>query len=210
MVKLRIAVGALVALGFCACGISLMPSRDTWYTQNYFLLQDYERQVYKDLTPAGKAEFQKLYWSARIPAIKEEYRLRMDFISRTFQAENRGQPWNTDRARIYLLNGSPATIDYRQNNDWVTRTTSGASSVTSRSGEDVSATSVEVWTYPYGPFFVYYGFAFDAPNKWKAVQIGMGDVRHLSELEVGNRRLTFGPADEEDYKKRLEALKAVK
>jgi len=210
MTKMKIAAGALVVLGLCACGISLMPSRDAWYTQHYFLLQDYERQAYKDLTPMGKAEFQKLYWSARVPAAKEEYARRMSFITRTFQAENRGQPWNTDRARIYLLNGSPATIDYRQNNDWGTRTGTGATSMTSRSGEDVSATSIEVWTYPYGPYFVYYGFAFEAPNKWKATQISMGDVRHLSELEVGNRRLTFGPADEQDYKNRLEALKAVK
>lgn len=206
----KIATLALAALCFCACGISLMPSRDTWYTQHYFLLQDYERQAYKGLTPAGRSEFQKLYWEARAPIVKEEYDRRIDFIGRNFQAENRGQPWNTDRARIYLLNGSPASIDYWQNNDWAMSVGSNPTRSTSRSGEDVSGTSVEVWTYPYGPYFVYYGFAFQPPNKWKAIQIGMGEVRHLSELERGNRRLTFGPADEAGYKNRLEALKGVK
>ncbi len=210
MTAIKTVAATLVILGLCACGMSLMPSHDAWYTQHFFILQDFERQAYKGLTPAGKLEFQKMYWEARIPAVKAEFDARMNFITKTFQAENRNQPWNTDRARIYLLNGSPATIDYRQNNDWVTRTGLSTSTTTSRSGEDVSATSIEVWTYPYGPYFVLYAFAFEAPNKWKAVQTSMADVRYVGELERGNRQLTFGPADEENYKKRLEALKDVK
>lgn len=210
MSTLKIAAGALAVLCLCACGMSLMPSRDAWYTQHFFILQDYERQAYKDLTPAGKLEFQKVYWEARIPAVKAEYDARISFITKNFQAENRLQPWNTDRARIYLLNGSPASIDYRQNDDWGTRTGFTASSSTSRSGEDVSGTSIEVWTYPYGPYFVLYAFKFEPPNKWTAVQTSMTDVRYIGELERGNRRLTFGPADEEAYRTRLEALKDVK
>ncbi len=101
----------LFVLGIAAGIVDALPKKDTWYTRHYFLMQDYERKAYKGLSDNGRLEFQKVYWEFRSPAVKEEFDRRMAYILPTFKNENSSQPWNTDRARIYLLNGRPARLD---------------------------------------------------------------------------------------------------
>ena len=198
----------------CACGVQMIPTHDDWYAMHYFLMQDYERQAYKELTDNGRLEFQKVYWESRPPRVKEEFDLRMEFITQNYKNENSAQPWNTDRARIYLLNGRPAGIEFKQNDAWPTGvviTSAAAAGVTEdRSNEDIQARTLEVWSYPYGNYIVLYGFTFQQPNKWRQAQISTGGARYLQALERESRTEFWSPANEEAYKARLEELKAIK
>lgn len=195
-----------------ACSMAMMPSKDPWYAQHYFVMQDYERNNYRSLTEAGKLEFQKLFWEARPVEAKKVFDSRMAFIEINFKRENFEQPWNTDRARVYLLNGKPAHVDQRQNDSWGMQVPVGVpGGVTAeRAGEDVGASTVEVWSYPFENQVVEYGFLFQPPNKWKQAQGGARESRYIGGLEVQNRIGVFGVADEDQYKQKLEALKAVK
>ncbi len=142
----KILVLGLFVLGTAAGVVNALPKKDTWYTQHYFLMQDYERKVYKGLSANGKLEFQKVYWEFRSPAVKEEFDRRMAYIEPTFKNENSAQPWNTDRARIYLLNGRPAGVEQRQNDYWSGQVTPlGAQSNVNqdRTGEDIQGRTLE-------------------------------------------------------------------
>jgi GWxTD domain-containing protein len=210
-IKKSIILG-LIVIGASAGVVNALP-RNQWYTQHYFLMQDYERKAYKALSAKGRLEFEKLYWESRSPAAKEEFDRRMVFIAQNYKGENSAQPWNTDRARIYLLNGRPAGIESTQNNTWVTPvnpfgTTSGATQ--DRSAEDIQANTLEVWSYPYGKYIVTYGFLFQPPNKWRQAQITAGGGRYVEGLESQNRIQVWGPINEEAYKARLEELKSIK
>jgi GWxTD domain-containing protein len=203
----------LVVLWAVAGAAKALPSKDHWYAQHYFLLQDYERKAYKALSANGRRAFQKLYWESRSQAAKEEFDRRMVFIAQNYKSENSSQPWNTERARIYLLNGRPAGIDLRQNNDWVGSVafSGGAAGVTQdRSNEDIQANTLEVWSYSYGKYVVMYGFTFQAPNKWRQAQISAAGGRYLEGLEKQNRTQVWGPTDEEAYKARLDELKTIR
>jgi GWxTD domain-containing protein len=208
----------LVVLGFlcfllAACGIQLSPSKDAWYAQHYFIMQDFERTAYKSLSPAAKLEFQALFWEVRAPVSKQEFEKRIDYITSNFKKENFKQPWNTDRARVFLLNGNPAQIDYKQNNDWAMRVVAGGGNPTitdDRSGEDVGANLAEVWTFPYDKFLINYIFSFSKPNSWVLNPATFQGNRYLGELELQNKLQTYGIVDEKQYKEKLEALKAIK
>ena len=198
----------LISFGLVADLASDLPKKDVWYTQHYFLMQDYERKAYKNLSANGRLEFQKLYWEARPSAAKEEFDLRMAYIMPKFKNENSAQPWNTDRARVYLLNGRPADILWIQD---------GANNATVRFaaprdywGEDIDAKTREVWTYPFEPQVVKYHFSSSPPNKWVQVQPSASEGRYLQALELRSRTQTWGPTDEEGYKAKLERLKAIK
>ncbi len=202
---------AATALGAAGCAMNALPAHDNWYAQHYFLMQDYERSAYKDLAPAARQQFQALFWSSRAPAAKGEFDARMQFIQSQFKGENSGQPWNTDRARVYLLNGRPAGFERRVNDAWGTQINNAAGNTSQeRSGEDIQAATVEVWNYKYNQFVVSYAFTFQAPNKWKQTQSSFGGSRYIGELETLNRTTVFGVGDEGAYKKALEELKAVK
>jgi len=194
-----------------ACGVGMLPSKDPWYAKHYFIMQDFEREAYKSLTPQGRLDFQKLFWEARQPVAKEQFDTRIAFIERVYKTENHTQPWNTDRARVYLLNGPPASIDYRQNNDWMTKAImnsgqTGSRDVSDRSNEDIQANIAEVWVYPYEKYFVYYIFTFSPPSSWKLNPSTFQNNQYLQALENLNKDLTFGIVDLEDYKAKLEAL----
>jgi GWxTD domain-containing protein len=209
----KYAVLAMGAFALGACALSLAPSGDSWYAQHYFIMQKYEQDLYKGLTPNGRLEFQKLFWDARSELEKKDFQTRMAYIEQQFRKENSAQPWNTDRARVYLLAGPPASIEYRQNDNWVTQIAqgAGAAGVNDRSGEDIQATTYEVWTYPFGQYFVYYSFAFQPPNKWKAAAMASsGGSRVFGQFEIQNKVEYWGPGDIEGYKAKLEALKTVK
>ncbi|HAR36258.1 MAG TPA: hypothetical protein DCR87_05020 [Acidobacteria bacterium] len=201
----------LVFVFSAACGVGMLPSKDSWYAKHYFIMHDFEREAYKKLTDAGRLQFQTLFWEARQPVAKENFDTRIAYIERVFKTENRSQPWNTDRARVYLLNGSPASIDYRQNTDWVTNTVnqpgrSGTQQISDRSNEDIQANTAEIWVYPYDKYFVYYIFTFSPPNTWKLNPSTYQNNQYLQALENLNKDLTYGIVDEAAYKAKLEAL----
>ncbi|MBC7364314.1 MAG: GWxTD domain-containing protein [Candidatus Aminicenantes bacterium] len=205
----------VLLLGFIilasACGINSLPSKDPWYAKHYYIMHDYERETYKHLTPEGKLEFQKLFWEARQPVAKEQFDNRMSYIEKVYKTENHAQPWNTDRGRVYLLNGPPASIDYKQNTDWVMQAIeggriTGAQGGMDRTKEDIQANLAEIWVYPYKSFFVYYVFTFSPPNTWKLNPSTFQNNRYLEQLENMNKDLTFALKDEEDYKAKLSAL----
>jgi len=194
-----------------ACGINSLPSNDPWYAKHYYIMHDYERDTYKHLTPEGRLEFQKLFWEARQPIAKEQFESRLSYIEKVYKTENHTQPWNTDRARVYLLHGPPASIDYKQNTDWVMQAVeasgiTGAQGGMDRSKEDIQANLAEIWVYPYKSFFVYYVFTFSPPNTWKLNPSTFQNNRYLEQLENMNKDLAFPLKDEEDYKAKLSAL----
>lgn len=201
---------AFVALG--GCGMKLIPSSDQWYMQHYIIMQDFERETYKDLTEGGKMEFQALFWEARRPESREEFDKRMEFVMKQFKRENSAHPWNTDRGRIYLLNGSPASIDFKQTDDWgisIVRQPDQAG-ISDRSNENIQARTAEGWTYQYQKALIYYIFTYSAPKAWELRQTSFEGNRYLGEFENLNRELTFGVIDLDAYKKALEGLKSIK
>ncbi len=210
MKKWLILVLALAGAG--ACSMAMMPSKDPWYAQHYFIMQDFERSTYRSLSEAGRLEFQKLFWEARPVEAKKEFDARMDFIDKNFKRENFEQPWNTDRARVFLLNGKPAHVDQRQNENWAMgmRTGVPGAVTTERAGEDVGASTAEVWSYPFENQIVEYGFVFQPPNKWQQTQISAAASRYMGGLERQNKLAVYGVRDEGGYKQKLEALKAIK
>ena len=198
----------LVILGPAADLVNALPKKDVWYTQHYFLMQDYERKVYKNLSANGKLEFQKLFWEARPPEAKEEFDLRMSYIMPKFKDENSAQPWNTDRARIYLLNGRPADIVWAQDsgNNAAVRFNQPSDTV----GENIEGKTREVWTYPFEPQLVKYHFSSSPTNKWVQAQPSASEGRYIQALELRSRTQTWGPTNEETYKAELDRLKAIK
>jgi GWxTD domain-containing protein len=200
-------------LSLISCGIGLMPSKDAWYAQHYFIMQDFEREAYKGLSPAAKLEFQNLFWEARSAESKKEFDKRIAFIAKAFKKENARQPWNTDKGRIYLLNGDPNQIDYRQNTDWAMRVREGAGisgSTDDRTGEDIQANTAEVWIYRYDKYIVNYVFTFKSPNQWHLDQTSFSGNRYYGALETQSREITYGLGDIDQYKKKLENLKSIK
>ena len=196
-----------------ACGVQMMPSRDPWYMEHYILMQDFERDVYKDLTDEGKTSFQALFWEARSPQSRELFTQRRDFVIDRFKAENSATPWNTDRARIYLLNGSPSSVDYKQTDSWGMQAQEQAAGgggvsgiIQDRSGEDVQARSAEIWTYQYGQNLIQYVFRYSPPKEWKLATGNFEGNRYLGDFENENRTNYFGIVDLNDYKASLENL----
>ena len=198
----------LVILGPAAVIASALPKKDVWYAQHYFLMQDYERKAYKDLSVNGRLEFQRLFWEARPPAAKEEFDLRMDYIMPKFKDENSVQPWNTDRARIYLLNGRPADVVWIQDggNNAAVRFNQPSDNI----GENIEGKTREVWTYPFEPQLVKYRFSSSPTNKWVQIQPSASEGRYIQALELRSRTKTWGPIDEGAYKAKLDKLKAIK
>jgi GWxTD domain-containing protein len=201
---------ALVLVG---CGVNSLPSKDSWYAQHYFIMQDFERTVYRGLSENGRLEFHKVFWAERTPAAKAEFDKRVAYCEETFRRENAKQPWNTDRARIYLLNGRPASVEFSQNDNWAMQMggvpSTGAAGVDARAGEDIQANTLEVWSYPFEQYLLVYGFSFQAPNKWRAVTMTAGGSRFIGDLEKTNRTGIWGPKDPESYARKLEELKTI-
>jgi len=202
---------ALVCIMLVGCGISLIPSKDEWYGKHYYIMQDYEWKIYKSLSAAGKLEFQKLFWEARSPQSKKEFDQRVGYCMQTYKRENSKQPFNVDRAHIYLLNGRPDQIEYSQNDSWAT--TTGAANfmgVNDRTNEDVSANTAEIWTYRYDKFLIQYVFVFQSPSTWKMNQAVFSGNRYVGAFELQNKEDFFGPTNEAAYEAKLEEIKKIK
>ncbi len=205
--------GLAILIAFASCGINTMPSKDAWYAQHYFIMQDFEREAYKDMSPQARLEFQKFFWEARDLESKLEFDKRIEYIMKTYKRDNSKQPWNCDRARIYLLNGSPVSIDSKQTDNWamsVQQGVSGGNVRTDRSDEDISATTAEIWTYPYDKYFVQYAFAFKPPNEWRLDPAAFSGNRYIGALETLNKEVTFGILKMDQYRRQLDELKKLK
>ena len=209
LISAALLLGAAAA--FISCGIATMPTGDEWYTKHYYVMQDFERHAYKKLTPDARLEFQKLFWEARDPKSKSVFDERMSYVLKTYKRDNARQPWNCDRARIYLLNGPPNDVDSTQNVNWAMSVqqaaTTGVASTGGRNNEDISAVTQEVWTYRWDIYLVRYVFTFQPPNDWR---YSSGTGRYLGELEDWSKLNTFGIRDRANYELRLEALKSIK
>ncbi len=199
---------ALVLLA--SCGINMMPTKDVWYTQHYSIMQDFERTIYRTLSETGKKEFQDLFWAARDPASRTIFQERLSYIMNAYKRENSRQPWNTDRGRIYILNGPPAAIDIDQNTDWGAQFKQSADYAAGRDNEDVQAYRAEVWTYSIQKQYVKYIFAFIAPNEWKMSPAVIAGNQYIGALENYSKMVTFGTLNPETYQRDLEALEKKK
>ena len=212
MKKLRFVwLAAAVLLAFSSCGINTMPSHDEWYTKHYYIMQDFERQTYKELSPAARLEFQTAFWEARDPKSKKIFDERMLYVMKTYKRDNYNQPWNCDRARIYLLNGPPNDVEVKQNASWAMGVQQGVGagvSTTSgdRTNEDISANTSEFWIYRWDIYLVSYVFTFRPPNEWR---YSSGTGRYLGALEEWSKENTYGVLNESDYKLKLDGLKSI-
>jgi GWxTD domain-containing protein len=207
--RVLVALGAVLigVLALAAPGVSAIP-KDAWYTQHYVIMQDFERKAYRSLSEEGRKSFQELFWAARSSDARAKYQARIEYVSKNFWKENSKQPWNTDRSRVYLLNGSPASIEYDQNVNFASPLPGQPVDSTSRTTEDVGANRAEIWLYPYDKYFIKYTFIFVQPYQWKITQTTGG--RYLGELETYNRNVTFGIADPEKYRQDLAGLEKKK
>jgi len=205
-----LALGAVVIwlAALAVPGQAAIPKKDAWYTQHYIIMQDFERKAYRALSAEGRKAFQELFWAARTQEARGKFLARLEYVKKTFWKENSRQPWNTDRSRVYLLNGSPASIEYDQNVSWLSPLPGQAGSTTSRSNEDVAADRAEIWVYPYDRYFIRYTFVFVNPNSWRITQTT--GSRYLGELEEFNKNVTFGIVDIEKYKQDLAGLDKTK
>lgn len=210
---LKIGAFVLALLILESCGINFLPSKDVWYAQHYFIMQDFERAAYKALSVEGKKEFQSLFWEARRPESKNVFLARLDFIMKAFKKENSRQPWNTDRSRVYLLNGNPESIEYKQNDYWAMQVQEAAGvsyQATDRSKEDVQARTAEVWTYRYDKYLIEYVFNFIPPSEWKLSPATFSGNRYLGEFENWSKKQTYAIIDIDRYTADLENLKKIK
>ena len=176
-----------------SCGIRLEPSKDAWYSRHYIVMQNFEKDIYVKLSAEAKAQFQNRFWAFRSTAARGEFETRLSYVMTAFKRENFQQPWNTDRARIYLLNGSPVAIDYQENGY-------------DRINEDIGARMGEAWTYTYGKYLVTYLFTFRKPAEWRLLDRMTGN-QFRGELEARSREEDYGISDLEAYKAELEKLK---
>jgi len=202
-----LAAGAVLlsVLGAVSSVSAAIPKKDVWYTQNYIVMQDFERKLYRDLSAEGRKSFQDLFWAARTPEARGKFQARLDYVIKNFWKENSKQPWNTDRGRTYLLNGAPASIDYDQRVDLSSFASQpGQGGSVASSNEDVGANRAEVWVYSYDKYFIKYTFAFVQPSQWRITQTT--GSRYLGELETFNKTVTFGIVDEASYKQGLDGL----
>jgi GWxTD domain-containing protein len=187
--------------------VSAIPKKDAWYTQHYIIMQDFERKAYRALSENGRKAFHELFWAARTTQARANYQIRMDYVMKNFWKENARQPWNTDRSRIYLLNGNPASIEVDQNVDWTMVPGGQVAQATGRSNEDLGANRAELWIYSFGQNLIRYIFVFAPPYQWKNASTGN---RYLGELEDYNKNVVFGITNLERYKQDLEGLEKKK
>lgn len=210
-------IGIFLLLCFAACSVKLMPSKDPWYAKHYFIMHDFEWDVYKALSSAGKAQFQELFWKVRDPKSRATFEHRLEYVTKNFKTESRYTPWNTDRGRIYLLCGNPAEVRYADNDDigGITVVPTGGEGGgvlggvnRERSNESISARQAELWVYSYRNYRITYQFNFSQPRQWK-LSPKMSESAFREELELYNRQVTYGIVDVKKYRKQLEELKNI-
>lgn len=203
---------------FClgACSINLIPSKDKWYAKHYIIMQGFEWKIYKELSPAGRVQFQELFWEVRDPRAEVTFMSRLDLAQKNFKKENSSRPWSTDRGRICLLNGNPAEVRYVENTNLGSRTVMnpitaaemGGGANVDRSKEDISARMSEIWIYPFKGYYITYQFDFVLPREMK-LSVNLSESQFRGELELNSREVTYAIIDVEKYQEQLEELKKI-
>lgn len=188
---------------FCNCGLKLIPTGDSWFAKHYIIMQDWERNLYKSLSREGRDHLRQLFWQYRSPKARELFENRLKVINIQFKKENYSQPWNTDRSRIFLLNGPPAHIDYTDSTRWFV-----PGNYPLRQEEDIQSRMIEVWKYSYEGGVVEYYFMFYPPNEWR-LDSTVYKNPFLKEFERKNKEKYFGIVNKEKYEKELEKLKKL-
>lgn len=179
---------AVLSFFLACCGISLFPPPDDWFALHYIIMEDWERNFYKKLTDEGKKKFRDYFWEVREPESKQIFEERLDEVMKIYKKENPIQPWNNDRARIYLLHGPPfeVTHDYGPYR-------------TDTEDEDLQGRIREYWGYPFRNYFVFYFFKFYPPNEWRLQPESYRDP-FLIEFEKESKEKYFAPTvDWEQY-----------
>ena len=203
-----------ILLCLSACSIKLLPSKDKWYAKHYIIMQGFEWKIYKELSSEGREQFQELFWKVRYLKARVIFTNRLDYVMKNFKKESSYQPWNTDRGRIYLLNGNPAEIRYIENTDlggydFSSFTDPKGGRNVDRSKEDIGGLMSEFWVYPYKSYIITYQFDFVQPKKLKLIP-KLSESLYLGELERHSRVVTYGIIDVEKYQEQLEELKKIK
>ncbi len=192
----------VISLGFFVnCGAKLIPTGDTWFAKHYIIMQDWEREIYKSLSKEGKEKFKNLFWQFRSPKSQALFENRLKVIDLQFKKENHAQPWNTDRGRVFLLNGPPAHIDYKESTRWYS-----FEEHSPRENEDIQARMREVWRYSFEGGVVEYYFDFYPPSEWRLDSTVYRNP-FLKEFERINKEKNFGIIQKDKYEKELEQLK---
>ena len=201
-------VAPLFAIIVCAavssCTPTWLPPRDAWLARHFVIMEDFEKTAYTGLRPEGKGRFQTLFWEVRDPGAQDIFEERMALISKAFRRENSARPWDTDRGRIYLLNGPPLEIIYGESLKTVSAPVSADAFE-----EAVDGISMESWLYLFENVFIVYRFFFRPPNEWRIGPGTYNDVL-LRDLEARSREEFFGIPDIETYRIELEHLAAEK
>jgi len=89
---------------------------DSLFAPLVFLAEPRDITVYRSLTADGKRRFLKQFWARRDPTpstpdnpARDQFYRSVEYANQTFREGGSAQlpGWNTDRGRIYLLNGRP-------------------------------------------------------------------------------------------------------
>jgi GWxTD domain-containing protein len=204
----------LILAVVAGCGVNLHPIIDDWYALHYFIMQDFEKTAYKDLAVEDRGKFQTMFWDARTSKARQEFQNRLEYVNKFHKNENTIQPWNTDRSRVFLLNGLPDQItetkgfdknDYRGGAIGGGGATSGFSTV-DRSGEDITSMTAVIWQYQHKEQSVRYTFQHATPREFKLLSIGQFE----KEFEQFNKDTLYRIGDKEKYALGLKSLKKLK
>ncbi len=162
---------AAAQLVLSSCGINTMPSHDEWYTKHYYIMQDFERQTYKELSPAARLEFQTAFWEARDPKSKKVFDKRMTLRDEDVQ-EGQLQPAVELRPGPHLPSQwSAEQRRGQQNANWAM----GASRSRRRHLHQrrrphqrrYLRQHVRALDIPVDIYLVSYVFTFRSPNEWR-------------------------------------------
>lgn len=185
----------VLSLMLAGCAQFKSPLRDEWYSQHHFIMGDWEKKIYGQLSADRRLEFQKIFWDSRDPESQLEFWDRLEYVRTVYKVESPQQPWNTDRGRIYLLNGPPQEISFQA--------PPGIKPlyVGDPGYDDALGIAVEVWSYHYRHRFARYIF------KGRRLQQEAYLNADVRDMERENRRVFFGVTlDSESYRNDLMGL----
>jgi GWxTD domain-containing protein len=205
MKKWAVLLSLAVVVG---CGVNLLPTKDEWFAVHYFIMQDFEKTIYLELASEDKLKFQTMFWEARTSEARQEFQKRLEYVNKAHKDENPSQPWNSDRSRIYLLNGPPAYISEVKGfdtNDYRGGDPDKKYTVVSRSGEDIMSMTAVVWQYQGKDRPIRYTFQHASPREYRLQSIG----QYEKELENFNKNTLYRIVDQEKYAAGLQSLKKI-
>jgi len=209
--KKWVVLPVLVLAVVTGCGINLHPTADKWFALHSFIMQDFEKTVYKDLAVTDKGRFQTMFWEARTSEARQEFQNRLEYVKIFLKDENPSQPWNSDRSRVLLLNGFPLHISEFRSPD--ASTDPGHYPISGKEffnvyalAEDITATTAIRWKYLSNKQTINYIFQHVPPREYKLLRIGQFE----KDFEQFNKDTMYQIVDEEKYALELKSLKKLK